>query len=373
MKKIILIITASFLAMAFLPLIPAGSSAYEVQKTSLTIQTSKTQISSANKISSVDDSNKASGDTSVSETGFKDGQSFRILDTGSGEILTVSDYDFCCGALAYEMPPSYSKEALKAQCVACYTHFSRLREQQRESPDSELKGADFSADLSKNEYYLSDAAMKEKWGDQYDSCKKVIEQAVKECAGQVLRDSSGNLIDAAYHAISSGMTENSADIFGFESEYLRAVPSAWDKSSPEYLSEVSVKKEEFIKTLSKEDKAFNGDTDINSILGKCSRTPSGTITEIIIGGAEFSGQRLRELFGLRSACFDLTYKSGSFIFTVRGYGHGVGLSQYGADCMAKQGADYTEILHHYYSGGGARLALPIRGAEPALPIRASVR
>ena len=267
---------------------------------------------------------------------------FRILDTHSGNIVTVDDRTFCYGAVAYEMPPSYEKEALKAQCVACYTHFSRWRQLQREQPDPELKGADFKADLSRNEYYFSDEALRDKWGTLYESCHQRLQEAVDECFGEVLREEDGTLLQVAYGALSSGVTEDAKDIFGFASEHLQSVASPFDRTAPSYCTTVQVSCDEMLRQLDGQDK-----TSVHAI-GTPERTSAGTVLTVTIGTKTYTGAELRERFGLRSANFTLEDKGDSFVFTVLGYGHGVGMSQYGANEMAKQGASYHEILAHYY-------------------------
>lgn len=274
--------------------------------------------------------------------------SFRILDTSTGEVATVSDREFCYGAVAYEMPPSYEKEALKAQCTACYTHFSRLRKQQRENPDSSLKGADFAADLSQHQYYFSEEALKEKWGSLYEKSSQALHEAVDECFGERLYDTDGTFIDVAYFALSAGVTEDAKNIFGFESPYLRPAASPFDKTSPSYRSEVTLSSEEFTKALCAEDGNFSLGEPSEQRIGTAERTKSGTVLSVRIGNRTFTGNQLRELLGLRSANFTIADKGDSLTLTVLGYGHGVGMSQYGANEMAKQGADYQEILSHYY-------------------------
>ena len=338
MKKIIITTACAFAVMALLPLISLGSTA-DTEKTAVSVTEETT---SANVFSIPESSISESSTPESSNTAYSE---FRILDTGSGNIVSVDDRTFCCGALAYEMVPNSEKEALKAQCIACYTHFCRLRENSRTNPDSELNGADFKADLSNGEYYMSDDIMKSRWGKLYEQSKKKIENAVDECGFTVLTDSDGQLIDAAYHAMSSGMTESAEDIFGKADEHLVPVSSPWDKAAPDYLSEKSVAVQEFCENL------LDGDTQKYSenLSPIIKRTKSGAVLEAEICGRTYTGAEIRNLFSLRSADFDIEFCKDSVKFTVRGYGHGVGLSQTGAEGMAKDGADCREILLHYYT------------------------
>ena len=340
MKKKFLLFFTAFIIMAVLPFLSLGT-----VKDALTPDSGESltgQISSENKTAQQSDSSSES-DKSSKEN------SFIILDTSTNKKVEIDDKTFCIGAVAYEMPPSFESEALKAQCVACYTHFCRLRQQQRANPDKSLDGADFAADLSKGEYYLSDTILQEKWGGLYDESKEKLTAAVNDVFGEVLTDNDGNYIDAAYHAISNGETENAEDIFGNADSHLVSVASPGDKLAPGYKTEYEISDSEFKEKILSLDKSadFSGSSD--QWTGKTERTKAGTVKSIVIGSKTFTGADIRELFSLRSAGFSITHSDNTFTFTVLGYGHGVGLSQYGADYMAQQGSTYRQILTHYYS------------------------
>ena len=328
MKKRLLIFLTAFLSMALLPFL----SLKEANKTSLPGQ----------QASESSEHLPAKQNTSAGNSVFK------ILDTDSEKTVSVDDKEFCIGALIYEMPPYYEPEALKAQCIAVYTHFCRLRKQQKDSPDTRLKGADFSADLSKGQFYITDETFREECGALYEEYRKKVESVVDEVFGITLTDEKGELADIAYFAVSSGKTENSEDIFGFESPYLKAVPSPYDLTAPDYITEVSFSDDEFIKRIKNHDPSVSFGETLSEIIGTPQRTSSGSVKSITIGSSEFSGETIREIFSLRSSSFDLAHKDGKYIFTVKGYGHGAGMSQYGANEMAKQGMCCTEILRHYY-------------------------
>ncbi len=355
MKKLIFTAAAAFLAMALLPLIASGGQpATDTAVTNGIVSESVRDDGSSESVTDASESVRDDGSSeSVTDAsaprGFPEGACFRILNSASGEIVSVSDREFCCGALAYEMQPGAGTEALKAQSVACYTHFCRLREQQKRNPDSSLNGADFVADLSADEYWLSDATMKQKWGSLYESSRQKIEQAVDACAGLVLTDGDGALIDAAYHAMSGGVTESAADIFGQEDAHLQPTASPWDKAAPDYCTTKAIPEAEFLRLLTADNERFSSETAAGQTDFPAERTPSGVVKTITIGGQSFSGAQLRSIFSLRSADFELKHDNKQFIFTVYGYGHGVGMSQTGAQGMAEQGADFQEILCHYYT------------------------
>ncbi len=322
-----------FLLMAFLPLLSANGNISDKdseQSSSINENLPSTE--------EVEDINKR-------EDGI-----FRILDTSSGKVVDIGEKEFCVGALAYEMQPSFEEEALKAQTVALYTFFCRKRALQQEKPDSKLKGADFQADLSKGELYLDENKLRRKWGKYYDSSIKKIRAVVDDVYGIVITDSTGKPIDACYHAISGGITENAEDIFGKKDDNLISVPSPYDTAAPDYISEVSVSEETFRSKLKEIQPGVKFPSRPDKYIGETVYTNSGSVISQKIGGAEFSGTEIRKLFSLRSAVYEVKYLDGEFVFTVRGYGHGVGMSQWGAQVMALQGASYEEILRHYYSG-----------------------
>lgn len=340
LQKKIITAAVGFVIMALLPLLGLGEgNAENMAEEIVSAVQSMSDSQEKSLVKPEDSEEEPQGDAAANGT-----DSFVILDTGSGNVVTIDDRSFCVGALAYEMLPSCDEEALKAQCIACYTHFCRLRDSQREKPDDELKGAYLKADLTNGKVYLSDEILKEKWGEQYEKYKSKLSGAVDAVFGKKLTDGNGELIDACYFALSSGMTENAEDIFGFESPYLKAVPSPWDKQAPGWCSEKTVSRKEFYRLLSSGSNEFSEEKGI----GEIKRTPGGSIISAEIGGVQFTGMKLREIFGLRSANIEITPKGDNIVFTVKGYGHGVGMSQYGADAMAKQGADYREILLHYY-------------------------
>ena len=350
MKKRIIISLLCFAVMALLPLVAIKNTDSAIQSENEKSENYVSVISESKSESIPEKEEITQNSAENSVQAVSEDKYFKILDEDTGKIITVDDRNFCYGAVAAEMIPSFEQEALKAQCVACYTHFCRLREQQRTNPDSNLKGADFSAKLSQNQYYMSNDVMKKSWGNLYDESFKNIKTAVDDVFGEVLTDNDGNLIMVAYHAVSGGATEACVDVFGQDVSYLQAVASPGDFSAPGYLSECTVSEKDFKNKILADNKNANLSENPDEWIGKSEKTNSGTVKNIKIGGENFSGAKIRELFGLRSANFDVEYKDGNFEFTVRGYGHGVGMSQYGAEYMAQQGADYKEILSWYYQG-----------------------
>ncbi len=274
---------------------------------------------------------------------------FRILDTSTGQVAEVSRLDFLRGAAAAEVSPAWEPEALKAQAAAAYTYYARLREQQRADPDPALKGADFEADLSIGEKYVTPELMQTRYGSRYEEYLEKLTQAAQAVSGLVLK-SGGQLIDATFYAISSGVTESSADIWGGERSYLVPVASPGDMYAAGYQTTAVFSQEELKQALLQKDGSLSFSGDASGWITDLARTDSGSVTSLLVCGKEMSGDVFRSALGLRSQNFAVSQGEGAFTFTVKGYGHGVGMSQVGAQYMARQGASWQEILLWYYPG-----------------------
>jgi len=271
----------------------------------------------------------------------------KVMMTGSNTVEEIDAKDYLCGSVAAEMPAYYESEALKAQAIACYTYLTMMKNQQKANPDSTLKGAHLSDDSSTHQGYLSKTELKERWGDKYDEYYKKIEDAVNSVCGKVITF-EGEPIIAAYHALSPGKTESAKNVWAKDIPYLVSVTSVGDKLSPDFSETLKFTPEKFKECAEKLDIAL-GD-DVTKWLGKADTSEVGTVSSIAIGNKNISGTQFRDAFGLKSAVFSVKYENNSFTITTYGYGHGVGMSQYGADYMARQGSKYDEILKHYYTG-----------------------
>lgn len=276
-------------------------------------------------------------------------EAFRILNTDTNAVVEVSPRDFLIGTVAAEMYPSYHAEALKAQAVASFTYYTVQRNRQHDSPDASLKGADFSDKNSGLPIYYTDDQLKERWGKNYDAYYKKISEAVDAVLGKWIAYDNQPIV-AVYHAISSGMTEDAGIMWGTSYPYLVPVASPGDKLSPAYQTTVTVKPDELSSKIKAADSSLTLSGDPSAWLGSIQTSPSGTVTQIELGGNQLTGSKLREALGLKSACFSVNYEDDCFHFTVLGYGHDVGMSQYGADYLARQGSNYEEILKYYYTG-----------------------
>lgn len=262
----------------------------------------------------------------------------RVKMTENGEIITLSLEDYVLGVVAAEVSSDYSEEALKAQAVAARTFFCYKKEQ------GETMDYDITDDFTLHQAFNTEEQLKEKWGDNFNENHKRIKAAVEATKGEILTYDN-KAVFAAYHAISSGKTEKAANVWDKDYPYLDSVDSIGDLLCPDYLTTVTVTPDDF-------KKAFENKTvfqeDKKEWVSECENTESGTVSKIKIGDKEFKGSEIRELFSLKSSSFDLTFDGTDFVFTVRGHGHGVGMSQNGANYMAQQGSNYKEILNWYY-------------------------
>ena len=267
----------------------------------------------------------------------------RVRVLHEGEVLDMALEDYLVGVVAAEMPADFEPEALKAQAVAARTYTLYCARTGRHS------GADVCTDFTCCQAWRGETQLRERWGADYADNLARVRGAVEATAGRYL-SYEGQAVFAAFHSSSAGFTEDCGAIWS-GLPYLVSVPSPEDADSvPNYVSLVEVAPLDFRDTLLFESPEADFTGAPESWIGALRRDASGRVAEAELGGAVFSGVKLRALFALRSTAFTLAYEDGVFRFTVTGYGHGVGMSQYGAEVMAASGADYREILAHYYPG-----------------------
>ena len=272
---------------------------------------------------------------------------FKILDKATGKVDEVSVLDYVIGAVMTEIPATYQVEAIKAQAVAAHTYALHHHLSQQKNPDPTLKGADFSADPSSHQGFMTAESAKKRFGDKYSDYYDKIAPAVKEVINQILVYDDEPIV-AAYHAISAGQTEDASNVWNGSAEYLVPVDSKGDEYAPEYETIAAVSFDDLAKLMENKYPGTVFQDDPEKWLEIVSRSQSGYITEINVGDTSMSGLDFRNMLGLRSSNFDISFSGNGFAFVVKGYGHGVGMSQYGSDYMARQGALYNEILEHYY-------------------------
>ncbi len=273
---------------------------------------------------------------------------YRVLNCSTGEITEVSVRDYVIGAVAAEMPASFEEEALKAQAVAAHTYAERQRNLQKKAPDKTLGNADFSDDPNKYQGFFTNDKIRHYFGDNYDTYYNKIAAAVDEVLPYIIMYNDEPII-AAFHSMSSGKTESAENMWGTKVNYLVPVNSKSDKDAPNYIDETEISVD-FVKA--RLEKVFEGvqlGDNPEKWIETGEKSPSGTVLKVTVGNEKVTGNDIRQAFGLRSADFTVEHKDNNFIFTTRGYGHGVGMSQYGANHMAKEGENWREILEHYYN------------------------
>jgi len=246
----------------------------------------------------------------------------------NGDVITLDLESYVIGVVGAEMPASFNVEALKAQSVAARTYaLKRINE-----------GKTLKANET-NQTYNTNEELQAKWGSDYEKYYNKIKSAVLETEGLVITY-DGKLIDAVFHSTSNGMTEDASFVWGYGFPYLKSV-SSYDEGTTPFLRTTTISYEDVSNklgiTLTKD-----------SVIDIIEKTPSGRVNKIQIDDQIISGKVLREKLGLRSTDFTIIQNEENIEITTKGYGHGVGMSQYGAGNMAKNGHNYRSILKHFY-------------------------
>lgn len=263
------------------------------------------------------------------------------------KVVNMSKSQYLKEVVAAEMPASFEQEALKAQAVAARSYLeSRRSAYEASGSPAEHKGAEICTDHTHCKAWLSEEKRRESWGDEANSNWAKISKAVEETADEVITYDS-EVISAVFHSTSSGKTENSKDVWGGDRPYLVSVDSPGDTVSPKYKSEKAMTIDEF-KTIAAEN--IEGVDFSKEIVGETTRSDAGGILTVSLGGVKIKGTQLRSIYGLRSTNVQINIDGDTVTFDVTGYGHGVGMSQYGANYLAAEGKDYKEILKTYYTG-----------------------
>lgn len=261
-------------------------------------------------------------------------------------IEEMSMDEYLIGALAAEMPAAFETEALKAQAVAARTY---AIQQMVRYGGGGYKGADISTDYRVHQAYIGDAKQREKWGDAYESYREKLRLAVRDTAGEVA-SYDGKLIRALYHSSCGGCTASSQEVWDKALPYLVSVRCDWDSDAPRYREEKRVSFADIAANLGEAATVMTASADGGEIVRVVNRTESGRADLVRIGEQNYAGHDVRDKLALRSANFTARADGDGIIFSTVGYGHGVGLCQYGANGMAKAGYSYRDILLHYYRG-----------------------
>lgn len=277
---------------------------------------------------------------------YKDYDTIQLLhqDTGKTEELELDTYLY--GVVSAEMPVSFEEEALKAQAVVArtYTLYKIVNN------DGKHGEADICDDSTCCQAWISKENRFARWeeNEQEENWKKIV-NAVNSTQGKIITY-QGKPINAFFHSNSGGETEAPIEVWGGSGyPYLQSVSTAGEDAYSQYSSEAEFTEEEFVEKI----KEVHSDFEINWKEDNCIEvteyTEGNRVKTIKIGNLELSGVEVRTIFGLRSANFKVTREGGKIKFEVTGYGHGVGMSQTGADSLAKEGKNYEDIIHHFYT------------------------
>lgn len=279
----------------------------------------------------------------------------RLYNVENGEIIVLELEEYLVGAVAAEMPASFGLEALKAQAVAARTYALQKREAGGGKGCLSHPGADLCSDSSCCQAWEKiEATAGDKWPpEKRDYYLDKILEAVESTRGMVITYGK-EVIRAVYHSTCGGMTESAEDAFnGPPYPYLRSVECSYCSHSPYYRKEISFKINTYAAALKDDDGVIPvlGEENV-PLLETLSRSQTGRNLLLRVGkpGRLIRGAELRSLLGLPSTHFRWRVEGEEIIFSTRGYGHGVGMCQYGADGMAGEGKDYVQIIQYYYPG-----------------------
>lgn len=263
------------------------------------------------------------------------------------EELDLEEY--VKGVVSSEMPANFDEEALKAQAVAARTYYMNKRI--NPCKDAKIKGAEI-CDSTNCQVYMDKEERMSKWSkDDGESNWNKISEAVESTKGEVLTYDGVVLEYPQFFAVSSGKTEDAVDVFAMNIPYLKSIDSKGEEIAPKFESTLSISLDEFVDKIKSQYKDIVLSKDnIEDSIKIQSYTKGGGVKEIKVGNKNISGIEFRKILNLNSTNFTISFKNNNIVFLCKGYGHGVGMSQWGANAMAKNGSKYNDILKYYYSG-----------------------
>ena len=268
----------------------------------------------------------------------------RVL-TESGDVVEQSMKEYLWSVVAAEMPAAFELEALKAQAVTARTYAAwKVGAGETKHPQ-----ADVCTDINCCQAFLDKEQAVEKWGSSAEFYTDKIFTAISETDGQIMTY-DGQPIQAVFFSSANGRTEDAVSVWGNSVPYLVGVETPEGEDVPNYRTEVVLTADEFRTTFLEEYPGADLNEDATKWFENKTMSASGRVATLDVGGITVKGTELRSLFGLRSTSFEVEATAENVIFRVTGYGHGVGMSQYGANALAKQGKPYREILTWYYTG-----------------------
>lgn len=277
----------------------------------------------------------------VQQPEAQDARTITVLRDGEAVQMELDTY--LTRVVLSELPASFEPEAMQAQAVAART-FACRQQLRGKHPD-----ADVCTESACCQACLSEEQLHARLGDGFAAAWDKASAAVQATEDEVLTY-DGALIEATYFSCSGGTTEAAAAVWGSDVPYLQSVSSPGEQDAARYQSTATLSPQAFAAAIRTLDEGLRLSDDPADWVQGITRTDGGGVDTACIGGRTFTGTQLRRAFGLNSTKFTLQYRSGAFIFDVLGYGHRVGMSQYGAEAIARLGFDYRAILRYYYRG-----------------------
>ena len=271
----------------------------------------------------------------------------KLLHKKSGQIEEIPIDEYLYGVVSAEMPANYDIEALKSQAVAARTYTIY----QISNNNGKHGEADICDDSTCCQAWISKEERMQRWSEEEkeNNWEKIV-SAVNSTAGQIITYNN-KAINAFFHSNSGGITETVANVWnGSDLPYLKSVETSGEEGYSQYSSEVIISKTDLLEKLKKEYSDIKINFDEKECIKILDYTESGRVRTVKFGNTEIAGTKVRSIIGLKSTNFSIKIDGNSISFSVKGYGHGVGMSQTGADSMAKQGKNYEEILKHFYTG-----------------------
>lgn len=277
-----------------------------------------------------------------------------IYDVSKKKVITMELEEYINGVVSGEMPAKFEEEALKAQAVAARTYaISKIIAYNKGYRSEEHPEAPLCNTTHTQVWYSEEKLLELHGKDWMDNSFPKIEQAVNNTKGEIISYDGDIISDPLFHSSSGGMTEASEAVFASAKPYLRPVDSPYEGESPSVKENFKVSIDEFIKKLKNKYPSINiTKENIGEKIELLERTSTGRVDKLKIDTVIMTGRELREIFGFNSTNFTITInkEKGEVIIETLGNGHGVGMSQWGANGMAEKGSEYKEILKHYYTG-----------------------
>ena len=342
MKRIILLFII-FLVLIFI--IPTLFSQKVVQSSA------KAEIKEAEALESEDNQQKSEEESGTDEINkenydYKEYTTIKLLHKNDNSVQELPLDEYLLGVVSGEMPATFEQEALNAQAIVARTYTIYMIKNGRKHEE-----ADICDSASCCQAWITKEDRLARWDENVrEENWKKIEKAVYSTKGKIITY-NGEVIDAFFHSNSGGMTETPAGVWGGTNyPYLQSVATAGEDAYDQYSSEVVLTKEDFKKKILESHSDFSIDFSQENCIQITEYTDSNRVKTVKVGNLNLSGVEMRTLLGLRSTNFTFTVEGDNIKFEVIGYGHGVGMSQTGADSMAKQGSNCEEIIKHFYTG-----------------------